>query len=62
MASQQSDNKLLKETTKQIRIDKELHRQLKMKASAQGESMKGLLEEALAEILSVAPKDALLSV
>jgi len=55
MASRLSDNKLLKGSTKQIRIDEELHRQLKMKASAQGESMKGLLEEALAEVLSPIP-------
>jgi len=52
MASQQIDQKLSKETTKQIRIDKELHRQLKIKSSVEGEFMKALLEDALSEILS----------
>jgi predicted HicB family RNase H-like nuclease len=55
MASRLSDNKLSKGSTKQIRIDEELHRQLKVKASSLGESMKGLLEEALAELLSPIP-------
>lgn len=51
----QSDKKLLLATTRQVRIDVELHRQLKVKASSLGESMKGLLEERLAEVLSPIP-------
>ena len=42
-----------KKTTKQVRIDAGLHQLLKIKAAEQGESIKGLLEGYLADILAV---------
>lgn len=46
---QQSDKK----STKQVRIDAGLHQLLKVKAAKSGTSIKGLLEECLAEALAV---------
>lgn len=46
---QQSD----KNSTKQVRIDSELHRLLKVKAAEQGETLKSLMEDALGELLAV---------
>ncbi len=57
MESRQIYKKMSKEASKQIRIDKELHRQLKMKSADTGESMKSLLEDALMVVLSVAPSE-----
>ncbi len=45
-----------KKGTKQIRIDAGLHRLLKLKAAADGESIKTLLEGYLAELLAVTGK------
>lgn len=54
MESRQSYQKLSKGTTKQIRIDNELHRLLKVKASADGESLKALVEDGAMIILGLA--------
>lgn len=42
-----------KNFTTQVRIDKDLHQLLKIKAAKQGESIKSLLEDSLAELLEV---------
>lgn len=49
MQNRQIDKKL----TKQVRIDSELHRLIKIKAAKSGETIKSLVEGALAELLSV---------
>lgn len=49
MKRQQIDQR----STKQVRIDTGLHKLLKLKATEAGISIKGLLEEFLAEILAV---------
>lgn len=49
MKSQQIDKK----KTKQIRIDAELHKLLKIKAAAENTTLKTLVESALAELLEV---------
>ena len=51
MESRQSDKKISNKASKQIRIDTELHRQLKIRSATTGESMKSLLEDALMVIL-----------
>jgi predicted HicB family RNase H-like nuclease len=52
----QIDKKLPNSGTKQVRVDQEYHRQLKIRASRQRESIKALLEDAIGELLSQAPK------
>ncbi|OGG24038.1 hypothetical protein A3A79_02475 [Candidatus Gottesmanbacteria bacterium RIFCSPLOWO2_01_FULL_43_11b] len=52
MQSRQSDKK----TTKQVRIDASLHQLLKVKAAKSSTTIKGLLEEYLAELLAVEDK------
>lgn len=47
--SRQSDKK----KTKQVRIDAELHRLLKIKSARTGETSRSLVEGALADILGV---------
>lgn len=42
-----------KKTTKQVRIDAELHKQLKIKAATEKSSIKTLVEGSLAELLEV---------
>ena len=44
-----------KKKTKQVRIDTGLHQLLKIMAAEQGESIKGLLEGCLTELLAVEP-------
>ena len=46
-----------KKSTKQVRIDKELHKLLKIEATKSGESIKSFLEGILADVLAV-DKDA----
>lgn len=53
MASRQSDKK----TTKQVRIDSGLHRLLKIRAAESGRTIRDLLEEALAELLTFETDD-----
>lgn len=48
MTSQQSDKKI----TKQVRIDRGLHRLLKIKSAQSGKSIRELLETCLTELLS----------
>ena len=52
MKNRQVDKKL----TKQVRIDAELHRLLKIKSSSAGISIKTLLEGYLADLLAVENK------
>ena len=47
------NRKIDQKKTKQVVIDAELHRRLKVKASAEKTSIKTLLEGALAELLEV---------
>ena len=49
MQNRQIDKKL----TKQVRIDSELHRLVKIKAAESGETIKSLIEDALAELLAI---------
>ncbi|MBI3379355.1 hypothetical protein HY029_01210 [Candidatus Gottesmanbacteria bacterium] len=49
MTNPQIDRK----STKQVRIDSELHRLLKVKAAKSGMTIKNLLEEYLADLLGV---------
>lgn len=49
MQSQQIDKK----PTRQVRIDRELHRLVKIEAARSGETIKSLVEGALAELLAV---------
>jgi len=53
MKSQQSDKK----STKQVRIDSGLHKLLKIKAAESSESIKSLVEGALADMLGVDSAD-----
>jgi hypothetical protein len=55
--SKQVDRKLSNQTTTLVRMDKGIHRRLKTIASEQGESIKALIEDAVAEILSPVPKE-----
>lgn len=54
--SQLIDKKLPNSGTKQVRVDQEYHRRLKIRASQQRETIKALLEDAIGELLSQAPK------
>ena len=49
MKSQQSDTK----TTKQVRIDKGLHKLLKIESARRGESIKSLIEGCLMDLLEI---------
>lgn len=42
-----------KKKTKQVRIDAGVHRLLKIKAAQTGESLRGLIEGALTEVLAI---------
>jgi len=42
-----------KKRTKQVRIDSELHRLVKIEAAKSGETIKSLVESVLAELLTV---------
>lgn len=50
------DRQIDKKPSKQVRIDTGLHRLLKKKAVEENTTIKGLLEEYLAELLAVEPE------
>jgi len=53
MQNKNESRQIDKKTTKQVRIDADLHRLLKIKAATEKTSIKVLLEEAIADILEV---------
>jgi len=58
MESKQVNKNISNGTTKLVRIDNYYHRQLKLKAADEGVSIKAILEDSLAEIFSLAPKES----
>lgn len=51
MQNKNDSRQIDKKTTKQVRIDAELHRLLKIKAATEKTTIRTLVEEGLAEVL-----------
>lgn len=51
----ESNRQIDKKKTKQVRIDASVHHLLKIKAAKDGETLRGLVESALTEVLAVEP-------